>query len=111
MTDISHNVAMETNGGAELSRSLKSRHVSMIAIGGIIGAGLFVGSSTTISQAGPAAVFSFAIAGFIILLVMRMISEMAIAVDGAIVQAQYSEDPALALRALQFTVDQLNHKA
>jgi GABA permease len=82
MTDISHNVATETNGGAELSRSLKSRHVSMIAIGGIIGAGLFVGSSTTISQAGPAAVFSFAIAGFIILLVMRMISEMAIAVDG-----------------------------
>ena len=76
MTDIAHDVATETGGGAELSRSLKSRHVSMIAIGGIIGAGLFVGSSTTISQAGPAAVFSFAIAGFIILLVMRMISEM-----------------------------------
>ena len=36
---------------------------------------------------------------------------LAIAVEGAIVQAQYSEDPALALRALQFTVDQLNHKA
>lgn len=82
MTDIAHNVAKDVNGGAELSRSLKSRHVSMIAIGGIIGAGLFVGSSTTISQAGPAAVFSFAIAGFIILLVMRMLSEMAIAVDG-----------------------------
>ena len=50
MTDIAHNVATETNGGVELSRSLKSRHVSMIAIGGIIGAGLFVGSSTTISR-------------------------------------------------------------
>ncbi len=82
MTKIAANVATDISGGAELSRSLKSRHVSMIAIGGIIGAGLFVGSSTTISQAGPAAVFSFAIAGFIILLVMRMISEMAIAVDG-----------------------------
>ena len=82
MTDIATNVATDISGRAELSRSLKSRHVSMIAIGGIIGAGLFVGSSTTISQAGPAAVFSFAIAGFIILLVMRMISEMAIAVDG-----------------------------
>ena len=82
MTDIAASVATDISGGAELSRSLKSRHVSMIAIGGIIGAGLFVGSSTTISQAGPAAVFSFAIAGFIILLVMRMISEMAIAVDG-----------------------------
>lgn len=82
MTDIAQSVASDTGGGAELSRSLKSRHVSMIAIGGIIGAGLFVGSSTTISQAGPAAVFSFAIAGFIILLVMRMLSEMAIALDG-----------------------------
>lgn len=82
MTDIATSVATDLSGGAELSRSLKSRHVSMIAIGGIIGAGLFVGSSTTINQAGPAAVFSFAIAGFIILLVMRMLSEMAIAVDG-----------------------------
>lgn len=82
MTGMAESVARETAGGAELSRSLKSRHVSMIAIGGIIGAGLFVGSSTTIHAAGPAAVFSFAIAGFIILLVMRMLSEMAIAVDG-----------------------------
>ena len=82
MTELAAAVASDTGGGAELSRSLKSRHVSMIAIGGIIGAGLFVGSSTTISQAGPAAVFSFAIAGFIILLVMRMLSEMAIALDG-----------------------------
>ena len=66
----------------ELSRSLKSRHVSMIAIGGIIGAGLFVGSSTVIQNTGPAAVVSYAIAGFIILLVMRMLSEMAIAIEG-----------------------------
>lgn len=63
----------------ELSRSLKSRHVSMIAIGGIIGAGLFVGSSTAIHQIGPAVIFSYALAGLIILLVMRMISEMALA--------------------------------
>ncbi|MFM2409216.1 MAG: hypothetical protein RL481_44 [Pseudomonadota bacterium] len=82
MTDVAQSVASEVRGGAELSRSLKSRHVSMIAIGGIIGAGLFVGSSTTINQAGPAAVVSFAIAGFIILLVMRMLSEMALALDG-----------------------------
>jgi GABA permease len=82
MTKIAEAVAQETSGGAELSRSLKERHVSMIAIGGIIGAGLFVGSSTTINQAGPAAVLSFGIAGFIILLVMRMLSEMAISLDG-----------------------------
>ncbi|MEY2927655.1 MAG: permease, partial [Pseudomonadota bacterium] len=54
----------------------------MIAIGGIIGAGLFVGSSTTINAVGPAAVLSYMIAGTIILLVMRMLSEMAMAVPG-----------------------------
>ena len=82
MTDIAASVASDMGGGAELSRSLKPRHISMIAIGGIIGAGLFVGSSTTISQVGPAAIVSFGVAGFIILLVMRMLSEMAIAVEG-----------------------------
>ena len=66
----------------ELSRSLKSRHISMIAIGGIIGAGLFVGSSTTIHTVGPAAILSFAIAGAIIIMVMRMLSEMAISLPG-----------------------------
>jgi GABA permease len=95
MTDIATSVAADISshseqGQAELSRSLKSRHVSMIAIGGIIGAGLFVGSSTTISQAGPAAVLSYAMAGFIILLVMRMLSEMAMAVDGAQTFAEFA---------------------
>ena len=66
----------------ELNRSLKSRHVSMITFGGIIGAGLFVGSSTAISTIGPAAVVSYALAGFLVLLVMRMISEMAMAMPG-----------------------------
>jgi len=40
----------------------------------------------------------------------QMAEALAIAVDGAIVQAQYSEDPGLALRALQFTADRLEHK-
>jgi len=66
----------------ELSRSLKSRHVSMITFGGIIGAGLFVGSSTAISTIGPAAVISYALAGLLVLLVMRMIAEMAMASSG-----------------------------
>jgi GABA permease len=66
----------------ELSKSLQSRHVSMIAIGGIIGGGLFIGASTTINMAGPAAALSYLIAGTIILFVMRMLSEMAAATPG-----------------------------
>ncbi len=54
----------------------------MITFGGIIGAGLFVGSSTAITTIGPAAVLSYALAGFLVLLVMRMISEMAMAMPG-----------------------------
>jgi L-asparagine transporter-like permease len=60
----------------ELSRSLKGRHLTMISMGGIIGAGLFVGSSTSISTGGPASFISYAITGLLILLVMRMLAEM-----------------------------------
>ncbi len=62
-----------------LSRSLQGRHLAMISIGGIIGAGLFVGSSTSITAAGPAVFISYAITGMLILLVMRMLGEMATA--------------------------------
>lgn len=72
-------VGQEAGG---LAHSLRSRHVTMIAIGGIIGAGLFVGSSTTIAAVGPAVVLSYAIAGILVMLVMRMLSEMAMAVPG-----------------------------
>ena len=61
-----------------LSRSLRPRHVTMIAIGGIIGAGLFVGSSAAIAAAGPAIIVTYALTGFLVLLVMRMLGEMAV---------------------------------
>jgi AAT family amino acid transporter/GABA permease len=64
-------------GQNELSRSLKGRHLTMISIGGIIGAGLFVSSSTSVLRAGPASFLSYAICGLLILLVMRMLGEMA----------------------------------
>jgi GABA permease len=67
---------------AALGRTLRTRHVTMIAIGGIIGAGLFVGSSTSIATVGPAVIFSYAIAGLVILMIMRMLSEMAMASPG-----------------------------
>jgi len=63
----------------ELSRSLQPRHVTMISIGGIIGAGLFVGSSASIAATGPAIVLSYLITGLLVLLVMRMLGEMAVA--------------------------------
>jgi L-asparagine transporter-like permease len=61
----------------ELAKSLRSRHVAMISIGGIIGAGLFVGSSSAIATIGPAVVASYALAGLVVLVIMRMLSEMA----------------------------------
>jgi GABA permease len=60
----------------ELSRSLRGRHLTMISIGGIIGAGLFVSSSTSIIAGGPASFISYTICGLLILLIMRMLGEM-----------------------------------
>src|SRR5512140_2426011 len=62
----------------ELSRSLRPRHVAMISIGGIVGAGLFVGSSAAIAATGPAVVLSYLLTGVLVLLVMRMLGEMAV---------------------------------
>jgi GABA permease len=61
-----------------LSHALRPRHVTMITIGGIIGAGLFVGSSVAISAVGPAVIFSYALTGLLILLIMRSLGEMAV---------------------------------
>ena len=62
-----------------LRHALKQRHMTMIALGGVIGAGLFVGSGVVVRAAGPAAVISFAITGLLVVLVMRMLGEMAVA--------------------------------
>jgi GABA permease len=51
----------------------------MIALGGVIGAGLFVGSGTAIAAAGPSIVLAYAISGALVMLVMRMLGEMAAA--------------------------------
>ncbi|HWO94879.1 MAG TPA: amino acid permease [Bacillus sp. (in: firmicutes)] len=60
-----------------LQGGLKSRHLTMISIGGVIGAGLFVGSGAVINSTGPGALASYALAGLIVVLVMRMLGEMA----------------------------------
>ncbi|CAJ0819315.1 GABA permease [Ralstonia flaminis] len=65
-----------------LGKALRQRHVTMISLGGIIGAGLFVGSSATISAMGPGAFLSYLLAGIVVLFVMRMLGEMALAHPG-----------------------------
>ncbi|MFE3514259.1 amino acid permease [Streptomyces sp. NPDC059166] len=62
-----------------LQAGLKNRHLSMIAIGGVIGAGLFVGSGAGIAAAGPAILLSYALVGAMVVFVMRMLGEMAVA--------------------------------
>jgi GABA permease len=70
---------VESEPDTGLKQSLKQRHMTMIALGGVIGAGLFVGSGVVIKSAGPAAVVSFIITGALVMLVMRMLGEMAVA--------------------------------
>ncbi|MFG3204771.1 amino acid permease [Streptomyces sp. NPDC048192] len=65
--------------GSGLQAGLKNRHLTMIAIGGVIGAGLFVGSSTGIATAGPGILLSYALVGTLVVLVMRMLGEMSAA--------------------------------
>ncbi|WP_312601920.1 MULTISPECIES: GABA permease [Pseudomonas] len=62
-----------------LSPALKPRHVTMLSIAGVIGAGLFVGSGHAIAAAGPAVLLAYALAGTLVVLVMRMLGEMAVA--------------------------------
>ena len=53
--------------------------MTMIAIGGIIGAGLFVGTGPILNEAGPATILTYLITGAILILIMRMLGEMAVA--------------------------------
>ncbi|MEL0614612.1 amino acid permease [Marinomonas arenicola] len=62
----------------QLGAGLTNRQVSMISIAGIIGAGLFVGSANAIATTGPAIIISYALTGLLVLLVMRMLGEMAV---------------------------------
>ncbi|MEE1836811.1 amino acid permease [Streptomyces sp. SP17KL33] len=68
-----------TEPDSGLQAGLKNRHLSMIAIGGVIGAGLFVGSGSGIAAAGPGILISYALVGVLVVLVMRMLGEMAAA--------------------------------
>ena len=70
---------MSSTPTSGLSQGLQNRHVTMLSIAGAIGAGLFVGSGHAIAEAGPAVMISYLVAGLLVVLVMRMLAEMAVA--------------------------------
>lgn len=66
----------EQQTGSSLKQAMKPHQLVMMSLGGCIGAGLFVGSGAGIGVAGPAILVSFIIAGFLVVLVMRMMGEL-----------------------------------
>ncbi|MBP3077549.1 amino acid permease [Streptomyces sp. CHA1] len=64
------------HGGEGYQRGLGSRQIQMIAIGGAIGTGLFLGAGKAISKAGPSLVLAYAIAGLVIFFIMRALGEL-----------------------------------
>jgi gamma-aminobutyrate permease len=79
MEEIVAGTVPEQTEETGLHKGLKRRHMNLIALGGVIGAGLFVGSGVVINDAGPGAIISFLIGGIITMLIMRMLAEMAVA--------------------------------
>ncbi|MNH82761.1 GABA permease [compost metagenome] len=67
---------MNSNEGS-LQKKLLPRHITFMAMGGVIGTGIFKGSAETINLAGPGVIFSYIFAGLLLLVVMGAIAEMA----------------------------------
>lgn len=67
---------MDEQQNEKIKRSLKSRHITMIAIGGAIGTGLFLGSGSAIHAAGPSIILSYLIVGIFIFFMMRALGEL-----------------------------------
>jgi len=65
-----------TQSEAHLSRSLRNRHIQLIALGGTIGVGLFLGSAQAIHNAGPALLLSYLAGGIVIFFIMRALGEL-----------------------------------
>ncbi len=66
------------NSSKTLQRTMTTRHITMMALGGAIGAGLFKGSSSAIDLAGPAVLIAYLLGGIILLFVMQGLAEMAV---------------------------------
>ena len=66
----------QNSHSGELKRGLKNRHIQLIALGGAIGTGLFLGSAGVLKSAGPSMILGYAICGFIAFMIMRQLGEM-----------------------------------
>ena len=67
-----------TEPDQQLHRSLRNRHIQLIALGGAIGTGLFYGAADSIAAAGPAVIVSYLVGGVVIYLIMRALGEMSV---------------------------------
>jgi D-serine/D-alanine/glycine transporter len=75
-THLEGNSMSNTTSAPHLERGLSNRHIQLIALGGAIGTGLFMGSGKTISVAGPSVIFVYMIIGFMLFFVMRAMGEV-----------------------------------
>lgn len=69
---------MEKKGKKDLKRGLTNRHIQLIALGGAIGTGLFLGIGPAAVMAGPSVILGYAFAGFIAFMIMRQLGEMVV---------------------------------
>ncbi|WP_304166477.1 amino acid permease, partial [Lonsdalea britannica] len=69
---------MQNQQDGTLKRGLKNRHIQLIALGGAVGTGLFLGIAQTIKMAGPSVLLGYAIGGIIAFFIMRQLGEMSV---------------------------------
>ncbi len=84
-------VSSHTQSTDQLRAGLQTRHLTMMGLGSAIGAGLFLGSGAGIATAGPAVLVSYAIAGLLVVMIMRMLAEMASAIPASGSFSVYAE--------------------
>ncbi|MBD3689373.1 amino acid permease [Nanchangia anserum] len=82
----------EHDSEAGLQRNLSNRHIQLIAIGGAIGTGLFMGSGRTISLAGPSVLLVYLIIGFVLFFVMRAMGELLLSNHSYATFSEFVED-------------------